>query len=74
MKNRYFSNAPRNHKSGVKINFCVMIVLFLCFSKMVTLKWVEVPDFWGDRWENRAKCGKMVIFSGLKKRIFPCCP
>ena len=47
MKNRYFSNAPRNHKlQGVKINFCVMIVLFLYISKKVILKWVGVPDFW----------------------------
>ena len=39
MKNRYFSNAPRNHKlEGVKIKLCVMIVLFLY--------WVGVPDFW----------------------------
>ena len=29
MKNRYFSNAPRNHKlEGVKIKLCVKIVLF----------------------------------------------
>ena len=29
MKNRYFSNAQRNHKlEGVKIKLCVMIVLF----------------------------------------------
>ena len=36
MKNRYFSNAPRNHKlEGVKIKLCVMIVLF---SKKVILK------------------------------------
>ena len=34
MKNRYFSNAPRKHKlEGVKIKLCVMIVLFLYFSK-----------------------------------------
>ena len=34
MKNRYFSNASRNHKlEGVKIKLCVMIVLFLYFSK-----------------------------------------
>ena len=34
MKNRYFSNALRNHKlEGVKIKLCVMIVLFLYFSK-----------------------------------------
>ena len=47
MKNRYFSNAPRNHKlEGVKINICVMIVLFIVFFKKVILKWVEVPDFW----------------------------
>ena len=33
MKNRSFSNAPRNHKlEGVKIKLCVMIVLFLYFS------------------------------------------
>ena len=34
MKNRYFSNALRNHKlEGVKIKLCVMIVLFLYFLK-----------------------------------------
>ena len=34
MKNRSFSNATRNHKlEGVKIKLCVMIVLFLYFSK-----------------------------------------
>ena len=34
MKKRSFSNAPRNHKlEGVKIKLCVMIVLFLYFSK-----------------------------------------
>ena len=34
MKNRYFSNAPRNHRlEGVKIKLCVMIVPFLYFSK-----------------------------------------
>ena len=34
MKNRLFSNAPRNHKlEGVIITLCVMIVLFLYFSK-----------------------------------------
>ena len=34
MKDRYFSNAPRNHKlEGVKVKLCVMIVLFLYFSK-----------------------------------------
>ena len=66
MKNRYFSNAPRNHKlEGVKIKLFVMIVLFMNFSKII-LKWVGVPDFWKDKWKNRAKCGKMVIFSGLK--------
>ena len=32
MKNRYFSNAPRNHKLGVKTKLCVMIVLFYYFS------------------------------------------
>ena len=47
MKNRYFSNAPRNHKlEGVTIIFCEMIALFLYFSKKVILKWVGVPDFW----------------------------
>ena len=36
MKNRYFSNAPRNHElEGVKKKLCVMIVLF---SKKVILK------------------------------------
>ena len=34
MKNRYFSNAPRNHTlEGVEIKLCVLIVLFLYFSK-----------------------------------------
>ena len=34
MKNRQFSNAPRNHKlEGVKIALCVMVVLFLYLSK-----------------------------------------
>ena len=34
MKNRCFSNAPRNHKlEGVKIKLFVMIVLFMYFSK-----------------------------------------
>ena len=34
MKNRYFSNAPRNYKlKGVKIKLCVMIVLFWYFAK-----------------------------------------
>ena len=34
MKNRKFSNAPRNHKlKDVKITLCAMIVLFLCFRK-----------------------------------------
>ena len=47
MKNRYFSNALRNHKlEGVKINLCVMTVPFLYFLKRVIFKWVRVPDFW----------------------------
>ena len=34
MKNRYFSNAPRNHKlEGLKFKLFVMIVLFMYFSK-----------------------------------------
>ena len=34
MKNRYFSNAPRNHKlEGVKIKLCLMIVLSMYFQK-----------------------------------------
>ena len=33
-ENRYFSNAPRNHKlEGVKIKLCAIIVIFMCFSK-----------------------------------------
>ena len=70
MKNRYFSNAPRSHKLSVKIKLYVMIVLF----KKVILKWVGVPDFWEGQVKNRAKCGKMVIFSGLKKEIFQIVP
>ena len=47
MENRYFSNAPRNHKlEGIKIKLCVMIVIVMCFSKKATLKWMKVPDFW----------------------------
>ena len=39
----------------------------LVFSKKkVILKWVETPDFWEGQVENRAKCGKMVIFPRLK--------
>ena len=30
--------------------------------------------FGRDRWKNRAKCGKMVIFSGFKKGIFQIVP
>ena len=45
-----------------------ILVLF----KKVILKWVGVPVFW-DRWKNRAKCRKMVIFSELKQGIFPGC-
>ena len=30
--------------------------------------------FGRDRWKNRAKCGKMVSFSGLKKGIFQVVP
>ena len=30
--------------------------------------------FGRDRWKNSAKCGKMVIFSGLKKVIFQIVP
>ena len=34
MKNRYFSNAPKNHKlEDVKIKLCVVIVLFFYFSE-----------------------------------------
>ena len=34
MKNKYFSNAPRNNKlEGVKIKLCVIIVIFLYVSK-----------------------------------------
>ena len=47
MKNRYFSNAPRNYRlEGVKNKtFCDDSSIHVCF-KTVTLKWVEVPDFW----------------------------
>ena len=67
MKNRHFSNAPRNHKlEGVKIKRFVMIVLFMYFSKKCFSIGLECQLFGKDRWKNRAKCGKMVIFSGLK--------
>ena len=75
MKNRYFPNAPRNHKSeGVKLNLFVMMVSIHVLFKKVILKWVGVPDLWEGQVENRAKCGKIVIFSGLKQGIFPDCP
>ena len=47
-----------------------IVVLF----KKVILKWVGVPHVWEGQVENRAKGGKMVIFSGLKQGIFPGCP
>ena len=74
-KQIFFLNAPRRHKlEGVKIKLSVMIVLFLYFSKKVILKWVGVPRFGRDRWKNRAKCRKMVIFSRLRQGIFQFVP
>ena len=46
---------------------------FLLLFKKVVLKWVGVPDFREGQVENRAKCGKMLNFSGLKQGIFPGC-
>ena len=45
MKNRYFSNAPRNHKlEGVKIKLCDDSAIHVLFKKVI-LKWVGVPNF-----------------------------
>ena len=33
-----------------------------------------MPDFWEGQVENRAYCGKIVIFSGLKEGIFQFVP
>ena len=66
MKNRSFSNAPRNHKlEGVKNKTLCHDNSVLVRFKKVILKWVGVPSFGRDRWKNRDKCGKMIIFSGL---------
>ena len=46
MKNWYFSNAPRNHKLGVKNKtLCDDSSILLLFIKVI-LKWVGVLDFW----------------------------
>ena len=33
-----------------------------------------VPNFWEGQVENRAKCGKIVIFPGLKGEFFQLVP
>ena len=73
MKNRSFSNAPRNHKlEGVIIELCDSSVLVL-FRKVILKGW-ECQVYERDRWKNRAKCRKMVIFSGLKQGLFQIVP
>ena len=56
--------------NNILCNASSILVLF----RKVILKWVGAPHFWEGRWKNRAKCGKMVIFSGLQQGIFPDCP
>ena len=52
MKNRYFSNVPRNHKlEGVKIKLCDDSSILVLFKKVI-LKWVGVPDFWEEQVEK----------------------
>ena len=47
MKNRYFPNAPRNHKlEAVKNKTLCDDSSIHVLSKKVILKWVGVPDFW----------------------------
>ena len=47
MKNRYFSNAPRNHKlEGVKNKTLCDDSSILVLFKKVILKWVGVLNFW----------------------------
>ena len=58
---------PETKLKVVKIRRCMIIALILVLFRKAVLKWVgEV--------ENRAKCGKMVIFLGLKQGIFPVFP
>ena len=74
MKNRYFSNAPRNHKlQGVKIKLRDDSSIHVTFKKVIW-KWVGVANFWEGQVEHRAKCGRMVIFSGLNQGIFQIVP
>ena len=45
-ENRYFSNAPRNHKlQGVTTKLCDDSSILVLFKKVI-LKWVGVPEFW----------------------------
>ena len=56
----------RRCQNNTSCNDSSIPVLF----KKRLLTWVREQDFWEGQVENRAKCGKMVIFSGLKQEIF----
>ena len=53
-------------------SFCNDSSIFVFFKKVI-LRRIGAPDFGRDRWNNKAKCRKMVIFPGLKQGIFPDC-
>ena len=75
MKSRYFSNALRNHKlEGVKIKLCVMIVLFLYFSKN-NFKAGESARFLGGTGEKIGlNVGKWSFSQGLRREFFQVVP
>ena len=69
MKNRKIVkiNVSRNHRfQGLKFKGLCNDSSILVRFKKVILKMVGVPDGLEVQVENRAKCGKMVIFKGLK--------
>ena len=75
MKNRYFSNALRNHKlEGVKNKtLCDDSSILVRFKKII-LKWAGVPDFWEGQVEIRAKSGKWSFSQGLSREFFQVVP
>ena len=68
---KYFQK-PQISSSENKTLFADISILVL-FSKVV-LKWMRASDVWEEQVENRAKCGKVVIFPGPKKGIFQFLP
>ena len=76
MKNRFFSNAPRNHKlEGVKTKFLCDDSSVLVLFKKVILKWVGVPGFLGG---TGGKIGlnveKWSFSQGLSREFFQIVP